>query len=148
MATPRAHVTVSETAQSPFAVRIEMGSHVITGDEPVDTGGGDLGPSPFELLSAALAECTAMTVRWYARRQGWPVEHVAVVVDYEKKPVAGASSPLDVFEKTISIRGPQLTDEQLERLLDVAAKCPVQRVLESSPSIESTLGTTDRDVRA
>src|SRR5688572_8620458 len=76
MATPRAHVTVSETAQSPFAVRIEMGSHVITGDEPVDTGGGDLGPSPFELLSAALAECTAMTVRWYARRQGWPVEHV------------------------------------------------------------------------
>jgi putative redox protein len=141
MAAPRIHVAVSETGKSPFAVRIEMGSHVLTGDEPVDAGGGGLGPSPFELLSAALAECTAMTVRWYARQQGWPVEHVAVVVDYGKKLLVGAPTPRDVFEKTLSIRGPQLTDEQRERLLDVAVKCPVQRVLEGSASINATLGT-------
>ncbi|WP_116813305.1 OsmC family protein [Steroidobacter cummioxidans] len=141
MAPPRIHVTVSETAKSPFAVRIEMGSHVLAGDEPVDAGGGGLGPSPFELLSAALAECTAMTVRWYARQQGWPVEHVAVSVDYGKELLAGASTPRDVFEKTIAIRGPQLTDEQRKRLLDVAARCPVQRVLEGSPLIKAKLGT-------
>lgn len=140
MAAPRIHVTVSETGDSPFAVRIEMGRHVVTGDEPVDAGGGGLGPSPFELLSAALAECTAMTVRWYARQQGWPVEHVSVAVDYGKKRLEGAPNPLDMFEKTLSIRGPQLTEEQRERLLDVASKCPVQRVLEGSPSINARLG--------
>ncbi|MET4038901.1 OsmC family protein [Bradyrhizobium sp. RT6a] len=116
-----------------------MSDHVLTGDEPVDAGGGGLGPSPFELLSAALAECTAMTVRWYARQQRWPVDHVSVVVDYEKRQPAGASSPVDVFEKTIFIRGSQLTDQQRSRLFDVASKCPVQRVLESSPSIKSEL---------
>jgi len=140
MSAPRAHVTASETGRSTFAVRIETSSHVLTGDEPVDAGGGGLGPSPFELLSAALAECTAMTVRWYARQQRWPVEHVSVVVDYGKRQLAGASSPVDVFEKTIFIRGAELTDEQRSRLFDVASKCPVQRVLESSPSIKSELG--------
>lgn len=139
MAAPRAHVTASETGGSTFAVRIEMSDHVLTGDEPVDAGGGGLGPSPFELLSAALAECTAMTVRWYARQQRWPVAHVSVVVDYEKRQPAGASSPVDVFEKTIFIRGSQLTDQQRSRLFDVASKCPVQRILESSPSIKSEL---------
>src|SRR5688572_3941985 len=137
MAAPRIHVAVSETGKSPFAVRIEMGSHVLTGDEPVAAGGGGLGPSPFELLSAALAECTAMTVRWFARRQGWPLEHVEVVVEYEKARIAGAAAPVDVFEKTIFIRGPKLTDEQRASLIDVAAKCPVQRILEGSPTIRS-----------
>ena len=135
MAAFAARATATETGQSAYAVRIEAGGHMLTGDEAVEAGGGGLGPAPFELLAAALAECTAMTMRWYARREGWPVEGVEVTVDYRKKVPAGGASPVDVFEKTISIRGPDLTDEQRTRLLNVAAKCPVQRTLEAAPLI-------------
>ena len=135
MAAIRAHATAAETGESAYAVRLTMGPHEITGDEAVDVGGGGLGPAPFELLAAALAECTAMTVRWYARQQNLPVERVEVSVDYAKKVLAGATAPVDVFEKTIAIRGAQLTDEQRTRLLNVAAKCPVQRTLEGVPTI-------------
>lgn len=143
MASPRAHALVVETGQSPYAVRVEVGGHVLIGDESVEAGGGGLGPAPFELLSAALAECTAMTIRWYARQQGWPVERVEVAVDYDKKLLAGASSPIDVFEKTIEIQGPDLTDEQRTRLINVAAKCPVQRALENRPSITTRTAPAD-----
>src|SRR5262245_28092570 len=71
---------VEETGESPFAVRIETGGHVLIGDEPVAEGGADLGPAPYQILTAALGECTAMTVRWYARKQGWPVDRVLVEV--------------------------------------------------------------------
>lgn len=135
MAAFRAQAAVAETGESPYAVRIALGPHVLTGDEAVEAGGGGLGPSPFELLSAALAECTAMTMRWYARQQGWTVDRIEVVVDYGKKQFAGASAPVDVFEKTITIHAPDLTDEQRTRLLNIAAKCPVQRTLEGVPTI-------------
>ena len=127
--------SVAETGESPFSVRIDVGGHVLTGDEPVETGGGGLGPAPYQLLTAALAECTAMTVRWYARQHGWPVEHVAVTVDYNREKITGASGTGDVFTKTVAIRGPELTLEQRERLLDVAAKCPVHRTLEGRVDI-------------
>lgn len=141
MAALRTRVTASETGESAFAVRIEAAGHVLTGDEPVAAGGDGLGPSPFELLSAALAGCTAMTVRWYARQQGWPVEHVEVAVDHAKKQTVGAPAPVDLFEKTVILRGPDLTDGQRARLIDIAAKCPVQRILEGSPSITTRLGS-------
>ena len=80
---------VAETGASRFAVRIDVGRHAIIGDEPAATGGADLGPSPFQLLAAALGECTAMTVRWYAERQKWPVDHVAVDVTHRKEIVEG-----------------------------------------------------------
>jgi len=133
------HVTASETGESPFAVRITMKGHVIVGDEPVDAGGGDLGPSPFDLLSASLAECTAMTVRWFARQRDWPLEHVEVAVDYATKPAADAPLPA-VFKKTVSIRGARLSADQRSRLLEIAGKCPVQKLLESSLSIDMTAG--------
>lgn len=136
----RAQATASETGQSPYAVRIALGGHAITGDEAVEAGGGGLGPSPFEMLSAALAECTVMTMRWYANQQSWPVESIEVTVDYGKKLLAGASLPVDTFEKTIVIRGQELTDEQRTRLLNVAAKCPVQRTLEAIPTITTVVG--------
>ena len=141
MAAIRAHATAAETGESAYAVRLTMGPHEITGDEAVDVGGGGLGPAPFELLAAALAECTAMTVRWYARQQNLPVENVVVSVDYAKKVLAGATAPVDVFEKTIAIRGAQLTDEQRTRLLNVAAKCPVQRTLEGVPTITTLVAS-------
>ncbi|WP_419756210.1 OsmC family protein [Brevundimonas sp.] len=140
MAALRAHATAAETGASAYAVRLTMGAHEIVGDEAVDVGGGGLGPAPFELLSAALAECTAMTLRWYARQHNLSVESVTVSVDYSKKLLAGTTAPVDVFEKTIEIRGADLTDEQRTRLLNVAAKCPVQRTLEGAPTITTLVG--------
>jgi putative redox protein len=117
-----------------------MGTHAIVGDEPVSAGGADLGPSPLDLMAASLAECTAMTVRWFARQQDWPLEHVEVVVDHARKLPAGASEPVDVFDKTVFIRGPLLDEGQRARLIEIATKCPVQRVLEGSPVINTRPG--------
>lgn len=139
MAAYRARAAARETGESVYAVRMQVGAHVLTGDEPVEAGGGGLGPAPYELLSAALAECTVMTLRWFARQQAWPVEGVEVVVNYSKKVLAGGTAPVDVFEKAITIHGSELTDEQRARLLAVASKCPVQRTLESIPSITTTM---------
>lgn len=128
---------VSETGESDFAVRIETGGHRFTGDEPGEMGGRDLGPSPYQLLAAALGECTAMTVRWFARQQKWPVEHIAVEVTHRKVAREGQAGKVDLFEKAVAIRGDALTEEQRQRLIDVAAKCPVHRTLEGQAQIET-----------
>jgi len=134
----RVRVYVEETGESPFAVRIETGGHVLVGDESAATGGADLGPAPYQMLTAALGECTSMTVRWYARQQGWPLEQVLVEVTHEKGEVEGRTGKVDMFHKIVAIRGDELTEAQRLKLLDVAAKCPVQRTLESNASIITT----------
>lgn len=126
---------VSETGASPFAVLIETGPHRLTGDEPADMGGADLGPSPYQMLTAALGECTAMTVRWFARQHEWPVEHISVEVSHRKDNVEGREGLVDVFVKTVSIEGDDLSLEQRVRLLEVAARCPVHRTLEHGSHI-------------
>lgn len=130
-------VHVIENGQSPFAVEIIAGSHRWVGDEPKEAGGGGIGPSPYDLLAAALGECTAMTVRFYARRQGWPLDRVEVDIEHKKQPAAGATTMVDHFTKRIRLFGDTLTGEQRDRLLDVAGRCPVQRTLESRPEIET-----------
>lgn len=126
---------VSETGESAYAVRIEVSGHQLTGDEPVDFGGGNLGPNPYDLLVAALAECTAMTVRWYALQQKWPLQHVAVRIVHRKGGSDAASPRQDVFEKCVTLTAPGLDDAQRAKLIEVAAKCPVQRTLEGTPLI-------------
>lgn len=126
---------VTETGASPFAVSIAVSGFELVGDEPVEAGGANLGPAPYDLLTAALAECTAMTVRWYARREGWPLDHVEVTLTHEKGGPGAASARQDVFVKCIRLTGPELTDEQRETLIDIAARCPVQRTLEGTPLI-------------
>ncbi|WP_414900170.1 OsmC family protein [Sphingomonas flavalba] len=138
----RVSARVSENGDSVFSVRVDAGGIAFVGDEPVAMGGGGLGPNPYELLSAALAECTAMTIRWYARQQGWPVEHVAVEVTHEKGPIEGQARPGDIFHKTVAIRGDALNEEQRRRLIDVAAKCPVHRTLEATPVITTSAAET------
>jgi len=135
-----ASASISESGESDFAVRIETGGHRFTGDEPVEMGGRDLGPSPYQLLAAALGECTTMTVRWFARQQKWSVEHVAVEVTHRKVAREGRAGKVDLFEKTVAIRGDALTEEQRRRLIDVAAKCPVHRTLEGQSEIETRWG--------
>ena len=130
-----AHVT--ETGASPYAVAIEVSGHSLTGDEPVDFGGGNLGPAPFDMLTAALGECTAMTIRWYALQQKWPLEHVEVTLTHQKGGEGAASPRQDVFTKTITLTGNALTAEQRAKLIEIAAKCPVQRTLEGTPLIRT-----------
>lgn len=131
--TTTAHVV--ETGASAFAVKIDVGVHTLVGDEPVAMGGANLGPAPYDMLLSALGECTAMTVRWYARKHDWPVDRVEVTLTHVKIAVEGKSVPVDQFTKTISIVGDKLTAEQREKLISVAAHCPVQRTLEGSPDI-------------
>ncbi len=122
---------VEETGESEYAVTISVSGHVIKGDEPVSFGGGNLGPAPYDLLLAALGECTAMTVRWYAKQQKWPLTKVEVKLSHRK------IEKVDTFEKQIIIHGDTLTDEQRKKLIDVAAKCPVQRTLQSDVVIRT-----------
>lgn len=125
------NATITENGKSPFAVTINVSGFALEGDEPVDMGGGNLGPAPYDLLLAALGECTCMTVRWYARQQNWPLDKVTVQMTHHKE------GRTDIFSKKITIEGPHLSDEQHQKLIDVAAKCPVQRTLEGTPVIRT-----------
>jgi len=75
------HAYVTETKESSYAVDINVSSYTLKGDESVHSGGNGLGPAPYDLLLAALGECTAMTIRWFANQRNWPLEKVEVKVD-------------------------------------------------------------------
>jgi putative redox protein len=108
-----------------FTHGVDIRDHHVTADEPEDNGGDDSGPSPQELLAASLASCTAITMEMYAKRKGWDIGDVVVDVDYEP---AQRGSPTKF---TMEVRLPkELPEEQRERLLQIAAKCPVHRTLE------------------
>lgn len=123
---------VSETGESAYAVQIEVNGHSLKGDEPEDSGGGNTGPAPYDMLLAALGECTAMTVRWYAIKQEWPLDKVEVKITFQKIDKVG------VFEKHVMVYGDDLNDDQRQKLIEVAAKCPVQRTLEGKVKISTT----------
>jgi putative redox protein len=110
---------------------VEIRDHVVVADEPTDNGGDDSGPSPQELLAASLASCTAITMEMYANRKGWDVGEVVVDVNYEP---AQRGSPTR-FQ--MEVRMPkELAGEQRERLMQIAAKCPVHRTLEGEVMFE------------
>ena len=123
---------VEETGESAYAVSIAVSGHVLKGDESVAFGGGNLGPAPYDMLLAALGECTAMTVRWYAIQKNWPLTKVEVKLSHRK------IDKVDTFEKQVIIHGDALSDEQRKKLVDVAAKCPVQRTLQSDMVIHTS----------
>jgi putative redox protein len=127
-----------------LAQEIETGRHRLVADEPVEAGGTDTGPSPYELLLAALGACTAMTLSMYARRKHWPLERVTVRLRHDKihaKDCAECETKegmLDRIEREISLTGP-LEAEQRERLLAIANRCPVHRTLVSEVDIRTRL---------
>ena len=104
---------------------VKAGDHAITVDEPVDRGGQDLGPSPQELLAAALASCTAITMEMYAKRKGWNVDGLAVDCRY----LPADRGCVTRFEILMQMPA-HLSDDQVERLRVIAAKCPIHRTLE------------------
>jgi putative redox protein len=132
------HTAHVEGDASGFAQRIVVRSHHLTADEPVALQGTDTGPTPHELLAAALGACTSMTVAVYARRKGWPLRHVAVEVTHEAQRREGAPRAVDHFERVITLDG-DLDAEQRARCLEIANKCPVHQTLSNASEIVSRL---------
>src|SRR5699024_5541062 len=123
-----------------FAVAIRTGRHHWLADEPVAVGGDDLGPNPYQMLSAALGACTVMTLYMYARRKELPLEHVAVTLKHDKIHAEDCAEcetrtgQIDRIERSIRLEG-NLDDAQRQRLLEIADKCPVHRTLHSEVRI-------------
>jgi putative redox protein len=110
---------------------VEIREHQLKADEPRDHGGDDAGPSPQELLAASLASCTAITMEMYAERKNWDIGDVSVHVNYEP---AQRGSPTKF---TLAVTLPkELPEEQREKLMQIAAKCPVHRTLEGEVMFE------------
>ncbi len=114
-----------------FRHDIRVRSHTITADEPKEHGGGDDGPSPQELLAASLASCTAITMEMYAKRKGWDVAGLTVDVEYAPAE-RGCPTKFGLVMKMPA----HLSDEQVERLTAMAAKCPVHRTLEGEVAFD------------
>ena len=115
---------------------VRIGGHELTIDEPSEQGGDDQGPNPQELLAAALAGCTAITIEMYAKRKGWDLSALEVEAEYEP---ADRGVPTR-FTLTIKLP-PGLSDEQIERLSVIAAKCPVHRTLDGEAIFEERIET-------
>ena len=135
---------MAEADPGGFLQDIQSGPHHLRADEPLAYGGTDLGPSPYQLLAAGLGACTAMTIRMYARRKGWPLAHVRVDVSHDKmhgqdcKDCNGRDGRIDVFRREIALEG-ELDGDQRQRLLQIADRCPVHRTLEASSRIDTVL---------
>lgn len=127
-----------------LAQAIRIGPHALVADEPISVGGGDTGPTPYDLLSAALGTCTSMTLQLYARRKKWPLEAVRVSLRHDKVHASDCeecetrTGKVDEIERVIEIVG-ALDDEQRARMLEIADKCPVHRTLHNEVVVKSRL---------
>ena len=133
------HAHVTETRESTYAVTISVSGHDLQGDEPVSSGGKNIGPAPYDLLLSALGECTVMTVRWYAEQQKWPLEKVEARLTHHKE------GKTDHFTKEVILYGESLTPDQRTKLIEVSGKCPVQRTLEGTPVIQTKAASLTSD---
>ncbi len=126
-----------------LCTEVMANGHALVVDEPVGLGGTDAGPTPYDYLLAALGSCTAMTVRMYADRKGWPLESVRVRMKHGKihaRDCEGCeteSGRIDRIELELELEGP-LDEEHRWRLREIAEKCPVHRTLDSEVLIETS----------
>ncbi len=133
-----ATVIVEETGVDPergtsrLTQTVTTWGHELLADEPLASGGADLGPPPFGFLLSALGACTAMTLRLYADRKEWPLERVRVELRHEQ-----GSDGL-IIHRLLTLVG-SLDDEQRARLETIAAKCPVHKALTGPIDIQTTL---------
>ena len=137
------NVVVTETGGGRYENAVVIGQHHFLADEPKSVGGGGRGPDPYELVTAGLGACTSMTLRMYAERKGWPLERVSVALSHAKDHAEDCEEceqgrKIDIFEREITVTG-DVDDEQRQRLLEIADKCPVHRTLEEKVHIRTRL---------
>ena len=126
-------VVVEEIGEGNFQVEVLAGGVRFLADEPVEVGGLGAGPTPYDLLCAALGACTAMTVRMYARRKEWPLRRVRVCVGHAR---TKEEDPPDGFLREVALEG-GLTDEQRSRLIEIAERCPVHASLKQGARVST-----------
>jgi putative redox protein len=127
-------VILEETGLGRFQIAARIGSSAFLVDEPVSSGGLGTGPNPFDLLSAALGSCTAMTMRLYAERKTWPLTRARVRVTHHRGSLQGRDS----FHREITLEG-LLDEAQRTRLMEIAERCPVHLTLERGADVTSRL---------
>ena len=136
-------VTVTETGLGTYTQQITAGHHQLAADEPQPIG-ADAGPTPYDLLLAALGACTSMTVRMYADRKGWPLEHVRVTLRHSRihaedcAECETTSGWIEHIDRNLELTG-DIDDTQRERLLHIAGRCPVHQTLTSEVNIATSL---------
>ena len=130
-----------------FLTTVDSRTHALHADEPLSLGGRDLGMTPYELLLASLSTCMAITMRMYANRKGWPLEeaHIQLRTAPSRDPdrevrIAGVRNVTRI-ERRIELTGP-LAEEQRQRLLEIADRCPIKRNLEAGLEVVSALDDT------
>lgn len=127
-----------------FRTEVEAGPHHFVIDEPAEAGGAGTGPTPYDLLAAALGGCTSMTLHYYAKREKLPLEGVDVTVSHDRQHAKDCadcvlqSGFIHRFHVEIRLRG-DLTPEQRQRLLEIANRCPVKKTLSSEIKIDDVL---------
>ena len=139
-----AGVVITSTGKEGYYTEIDANGHSIIADEPQSAGGTDQGASPYDLLSASLGACTGMTLRMYADRKGWPLDEVNIRLEHKKIHAADcdncpdANTMIDSITREIELIG-KLTDEQKERLVEIANRCPVHRTLQERVNVTTRL---------
>ncbi|MBX3040881.1 MAG: OsmC family protein [Bdellovibrionaceae bacterium] len=124
---------VTGSRQGGIAALLKIRNHELIADEAVVPGGGDTGPNPHELIEAALTACTIVTLQLYANRKQWPLESADVSVRITQEDSNGT-----VISRQLTLKG-DLSDEQRTRLLEIANKCPIHRLLTGSLQIQTEL---------
>ncbi len=128
------HASVS-IGSAPYKMEVSGSSgHTLVADEPIELGGGNLGFSPDELLCSALGACTAATLKMYAAHKNWPLEQADIMVEIDRK---SAGLPL-LMRRVIKLKG-SFTAEQTDRLLGIANKCPIHKLLANQTTIETVI---------
>ncbi|MEX0342819.1 MAG: alpha/beta fold hydrolase [Erythrobacter sp.] len=129
---------VVKTGHGKFGTEVHTATHRFIADEPRSYGGDDTGPTPYDLLNAALGTCTAMTMKMYADSKGWPLEGVTVEVTHERDhkdecdhvAAMEEGQKMQALKRRIEVHGDKLNDDQRSRIIAIADKCPVHRTLE------------------
>ncbi len=134
-------VTVASTGEGKFTQKVTAGGTTYNTDEPIELGGLDKGPNPYEELLSALGACTSMKMRRFAQENEYPLQHISVTVSHHKEKEADGKV-VDKFQRDITLKG-NLSDDQRQKLLDIANACPIHQTLMTGPKVVTVLANAN-----